>query len=158
MADFKYIELSDGSLTKVDNSDYEYLNRWKWNNVGGYAVRQVYPSGLKGSAYRVLMHRVVTACPDKLLVDHINHDTLDNTSENLRFATKSQNQWNRLIAKNNTSGYTGINWDKVNKKWRVAVKANYKYKNIGRFEKLEDAVAARDKALRELHGDFARVS
>lgn len=158
MANHKNIELPDGSTVKVDASDYEYLSQWKWNNVGGYAARVVYPTGLKGASYRVLMHRVILACPEKLIVDHINHETLDNRKENLRIATRSQNQWNTLISKNNTSGHKGINWDRVNKKWRAGVGRNDKYINLGRFDTIEEAVAVRIKYINNEHGEFARQS
>ena len=50
-------------------------------------------------------------------IHHINGDGKDNRIENLRECTHKQNQWNRKISKNNSSGIKGISWDKHNKKW-----------------------------------------
>lgn len=52
-------------------------------------------------------------------IDHINRDGLDNRWSNLRLATKSQNMRNHGLFKTNTSGMTGVHWDRCAKKWRV---------------------------------------
>ena len=46
------------------------------------------------------------------VIDHIFHKKFDNRKSQLRFVTHSQNQMNRDIGKNNTSGYRGISWHK----------------------------------------------
>lgn len=153
MANF---ELTQGKFTLIDDEDFAYLSRWKWCITAGYASRAEYPIGSKGLAYRVLMHRVILACPDKLQVDHINGDRLDNRRSNLRVVSASQNQWNKGTMKNNTSGHKGISWDRVNKKWRSSINVHSKYVSIGRFETIEEAVEARLSYARQLHGEFAR--
>ena len=45
--------------------------------------------------------------PEKL-IDHINRNVADDRWSNLREATHNQNQQNKSIAKNNTSGHKGI--------------------------------------------------
>lgn len=156
MVSVRTITLGDGSTVKVDASDYKYLSQWKWQNVSGYAARSAYPAGMKGRGYRVLMHRQITGCPEKLLVDHINHDTLDNRKENLRIASASQNQWNKQLMKNNKSGVTGVVWDPVNQKWRASITVKDKYISLGRYTVLEDAKRARLAGELEHFGEFAR--
>lgn len=55
-------------------------------------------------------HRVILQ--DKLKpgleVDHINCDSTDNRRENLRIIKKHENQQNMKIARNNTTGFTGV--------------------------------------------------
>lgn len=55
-------------------------------------------------------HRVILK--DKLQpgleVDHINGDSADNRRENLRIIQKHENQQNMKIARNNTTGFTGV--------------------------------------------------
>ena len=77
-------------------------------------------------------------------IDHKNHDTKDNTGENLRVVTSQQNHFNR-------SGVKGYCWSKTEKKWKAQIKVNYKDIHLGYFEKEEDAAAAYLKAKARLH-------
>lgn len=72
------------------------------------------------------------------LLDHINHNTLDNHIENLREVTNYQNQQNRLINKNNSSGYSGI---RKNKKglWVATISHQGKRIFLGSSKDLEIA-------------------
>jgi len=57
---------------------------------------------------------------NKPTVDHMNRIVYDNRIENLRWATNSENQKNKGMMKNNTSGHKYISWDKSQNKlkWR----------------------------------------
>lgn len=79
--------------------------------------------GLNGKLYRT--HRLIWLymygkMPDNE-IDHINHDTTDNRIENLREVTHKENESNRSMSKNNTSGFNGVTLDKNSGKWRVMV-------------------------------------
>lgn len=54
--------------------------------------------------------------------------------------------------KNNSSGYKGIVWAKTNKKWVANIQYNGSRHYLGCFEKIEDAVAAREEAEKRLYG------
>jgi hypothetical protein len=94
----------------------------------------------------------------KAQIDHINRKPDDNRWINLREATQAENAWNVSKRKDNTSGHKGVYWFKKAKLWLVQVKANRKLHYIGYYRDLSAAVAARDKAIADLHGDFARGS
>jgi hypothetical protein len=79
-------------------------------------------------------------------IDHINRIKTDNKISNLRDATPSQNCRNRGLSKRNNSGYVGISWNKKSKKWQARIFLNKKSKSLGVYEKIEDAVLAREKA------------
>ena len=67
---------------------------------------------------RVVMSRLIMDCDDSSLqVDHINHDTLDNRKRNLRVVTVSQNNMNKDVRSDNTSGHTGVTFDKKSGKY-----------------------------------------
>jgi len=91
--------------------------------------------------------------PDYL--DHINNNRADNRIENLRPATHSENNFNASMAKNNTSGFRGVNWHKHSKSWVVRVCAKGKSKSIGYFDDLELAGLVADEARNLYHGKFA---
>lgn len=74
------------------------------------------------------------------IVDHINHIRNDNRWVNLRSVTSSENSCNRLISSRNTTGHSGIYWDKVGKKYYVLFQRKY----LGRHKTLEQALAAKE--------------
>ena len=90
------------------------------------------------------------------LVDHKNGDPSDNRWCNLRAATPSQNQWNRGIQKNNSSGFKGVSFAREVGKWRADIYFKNKRKTIGFFRCPTAAGVAYAKKAQELHGDFAK--
>lgn len=88
-------------------------------------------------------------------IDHANRNKLDNRIENLRLATISQNQHNKNIQKNNTSGIKGVSWYKRLKKWQVQIMVNKKSIHFGHFEDLELAELVITEARQKYHGNFA---
>ena len=90
------------------------------------------------------------------VLDHINGVKTDNRIENLRKATASQNQHNRVLNANNTSGYKGVTFNKLRNKWQAKVKTNNVYKHLGLFEDIEDAAMAVSKYRLAVHGEFAK--
>lgn len=91
----KTIELSDGYLTIVDDEDYEYLNQFNWQH-SNYACRGI---RINKKLTVIQMHRVIMNAPKGMVVDHINHNKLDNRRSNLRIVTTAEN--------NHTANYTG---------------------------------------------------
>ena len=80
------------------------------------------------------------------VIDHISGDSTDNRITNLRLATHAENNKNRSIPKDNTSGHIGVYLDKVTGKWRVHIGSNSKLIHIGYFKNKEDAIKARKEA------------
>ena len=79
-------------------------------------------------------------------VDHINHIESDNRLCNLRDVTHKQNHQNLLKFSNNTSGYPGVCWHKASGKWHSRIGHHGKDINLGLFDDLEAAIAARKAA------------
>ena len=99
----------------------------------------------------VLHHRYVWEeangpIPKGYQIDHINGDRADNRIENLRLVTPSENQMNVKLRDNNTSGVTGVFWDKRTSAWCAACYVDGKSKHLGRFRDWFDAVCARKSA------------
>jgi len=76
------------------------------------------------------------------IVDHINGDRQDNRQENLREVNLSENSRNMKRSKANTSGFTGVGFDKARQKWKANIVANGKPISK-RFDTLEQAIEQR---------------
>lgn len=92
------------------------------------------------------------------IVDHEDLNRTNNKWNNLRDATRSENQCNRRIQSNNTSGYKGVTFDKSRNLWSARVNLQGKVYNLGRFKTAEEAHAIYLKAAKEKHGEFVRVA
>jgi len=99
----------------------------------------------------------VDPCP--MQIDHINHDRTDNRIDNLRLVTRQENNRNKSKQSNNTSGVSGVFWEKKRNKWRATVWLNGKFEHVGYFANKADAIAARRAAEKKYgfhdnHGDW----
>ena len=88
-------------------------------------------------------------------IDHIDGNRSNNHIDNLREATVAQNQHNRLIQKNNTSGVKGVYWYKATQKWRVQLQVNGKVKSFGLYHDIEVAKFIAETMRYKYHGAFA---
>ena len=112
--------------------------------------------GISGKRYYA--HRLVFLYHKGYLpktIDHINGDKVDNRIGNLRAVTASQNQHNRKINSNNTSGYKGVSYYARTNKWCAKIRLESKRINLGYYKTPEEADAVVRKAREELHGSFA---
>jgi len=84
-------------------------------------------------------------------IDHKNGVGTDNKLKNLRAATNAQNARNKKLKSTNTSGFNGVRWHSIGKKWNARITIDGKEKSLGMFHRFEDAVEAR-KAADVKHG------
>lgn len=110
--------------------------------------------GKKYFAHRLAWLYVHGEWPEHEL-DHVNRDRADNRIANLRPASDTQNQRNRGIQRNNSSGVTGVYWRPADRKWQAMIKINKKLISLGVFALKGDAVQARRAAEVEHFGSFA---
>lgn len=75
-------------------------------------------------------------------IDHINRGRSDNRIVNLREVTHAENCRNFPISKRNSSGVVGVSFDRTRNKWKASIHS----KNLGRFDRKEDAIMARKDA------------
>lgn len=146
----------DGKTFLVDMDDYEqFVYNIKFTlDAKNYVKVSWDKSGRFITSSR--LSRIIMECPEDLVVDHINGDTLDNRRCNLRIVTVQQNSMNRKVAKTNKSGVSGVTWYGRDNKWVSHLSINKKKLFLGYFNNLEDAIKARKDAEEEYFGEFAR--
>jgi len=151
----KLIPLSQRKFAIVDAEDYDRFSKYKWHasNKGqtSYAQRNG-PDGI------VCMHRLIAGAPPHLVVDHINHNGLDNRKKNLRLCTQAQNIYNSLPRRNCSSKYKGVYLHKRTNRYRATIRYKGKRFHLGSFKNEVDAAKAYDKKACELFGQFAYLN
>lgn len=128
--------------TKISKDDYNIVKKYKW-----YLLKNGYVSSREKNGKAILLHRLILPVKCNSKIDHINHDTLDNRRENLRYVTTSQNSMNRKSK--------GFYWDKTRNKWLAHITVDGKHIHLGRFINKQDAVDVRKKAEQKYFGEFA---
>lgn len=126
--------------------------RWRVHydpKLGNYYV--VSHGMKKGEMKPVRLSRLVMNCPDGLVVDHINHNTLDNRKANLRVVPQQINLLNKKGAyKNSKTGVRGVYWHKATGKWYAQVHRNSKKVYYQLFDRFEDACKAAEEARKKI--------
>lgn len=153
----RLIPLTQDKFAIVDAEDYELLSRYNWyaakDKRSYYAVRNV-----KRSRIQIRMHRIILNAPPGLLVDHINHNGLDNRKANLRLCTPFQNSFNQRPRRGTSSEYKGVHFYKRLKKFMASITLNQKRYHLGYFKSEIDAAKAYDRKAMELFGRFAYLN
>jgi len=158
---FRRIPLTQGKFAIVDAEDYERIAGYKWFAArferGFYALRTGKDN--KGRQRNVRMHREILGEPKGKIIDHINHNGLDNRRANIRVVTRQQNTWNKRKQRGNCSSqYKGATWLKRAGKWQARITCNGKSIFIGYFDDQISAARAYDAKAAELYGDYAALN
>jgi hypothetical protein len=146
MNDLFVVPLTRGAVALVDAADAEIVQGYTWylskRQNCAYACRRVQTNG---KARTIYLHRVIANPADNEVVDHKNHDGLDNRRANLRNCTQGANLQNRRSAQsNNSHGHYGI-WRK-RQRWVASIQVAGKRTYLGYFKTVEEALAARREA------------
>lgn len=140
-----------------DKEDFDKIKDYCWHfNRGGHLI-----STEPNSNKRAFLHRkVMEPIPDGMRIDHINHlggsqPKYDNRKQNLRIVTSRQNTMNSAIRSDNTSGVTGVNYNKNSHQWIVRISiAPYERIVIGHYDNFDEAVNARKEAEIKYYGEY----
>lgn len=156
----KEIPLTKGYVALVDDEDFEWLNQWEWSAIKSKHSKTVYARRfgvIDGKWHTILMHRLILRLgffkEDPRLTDHKDRNGLNNQKTNLRVATYSQNQYNKISSSNRKSKYKGV----TATKWGTWIaQLSHKGQQFQQHyqEELEAAVAY-DVMARKYAGEFA---
>lgn len=145
----------------IDEQDISLFNSGKWclskySNKNG--IDYWYLANCNG-----LFHRQIFNIKDrKFLVDHIDHNTLNNVRSNLRIVTKSQNQANQIRINEKpgfvkSSIYKGVQKSTPNS-FRVRIRVDSKEIYLGSFKCEIEAAKAYNEAARNHFGEYALLN
>ncbi|MHC4659626.1 MAG: AP2 domain-containing protein, partial [Planctomycetota bacterium] len=94
-----------------------------------------------------------------LMVDHINHNGLDNRKVNLRVATRAQNSRNIRKSQNKfSSNYKGVHFRRREGLWMARITVDGRTLYLGDFKEEVDAARAHDRAAMKYHREFAALN
>ncbi len=154
------IPLTKGYFAMVDDADFKWLSSVKWhskvkrNTV--YAERTFFENGKKVT---LKMHRAIMSVTDKdVFIDHRDGNGLNNSRDNLRVCTNSQNIMNAGSYAGSSSRFKGVYRIEKTNKWLSNISVNGRLTHIGLFENEEDAARNWNKFAKEHRGEFAKLN
>lgn len=133
-----------------DLEDYDKIKDYCWYFSHGYVMSR---TKLKDT----FLHSLVLNQFDKnIWVDHIEHNLFDNRKDKLRICTSSQNSMNQVLRIDNTSGVTGVYYNKKSNMWYSQIKVKGLNRiTLGYFETKEEAILARKIAEEKYFGEYS---
>ena len=158
-----YIQLYDRNGEKieratVDRVDYLLVKNYKWclflSKNKAKSDHKYVQSRIEGKS--IYLHQFLMG--SRSGTDHKDNDGLNNRRSNLRLCTSTQNNCNRKIGKQNSSGFKGVSFYLPTNKWSARIGYKGKERRIGYFDTPEEAAKAYNVEARELHGEFARLN
>lgn len=154
--------MAQPQYAKVAPADYDRLRKYEWFAQKGkncFYARGRLVGSKTGEEKLTYMHQKIIEVPKGMVVDHINHDGMDNRRASIRAATRAQNIRNRKkFAKSSGSKYKGIYWRKKTRKWEAQITFERKKIFLGCFRSEIDAAKAYDRAAIKYHGEFASLN
>ena len=136
-----------------DKEDFDLIKNYCWYiDNKGYVKTNIRKDGKKTS---LRLHRLIMKENNsKMQIDHIDHNKLNNQKSNLRTCTNAQNNWNKGLQRNNTSGVAGICYLKDCNKWYARITVNKKTINLGIFSNFTEAKKVRELATVKYFGNY----
>jgi len=97
------------------------------------------------------LHRLITGAEKGWIVDHIDHNPLNNRRSNLRIVTQSENLQNISRSHiDSRTGIRGVSWSKATQKWEVQMQVNKVRYRLGFYDDIRIAEQVAINARREL--------
>jgi hypothetical protein len=125
-----------------------YKNNDSYKNYGGRGITVC--NDWRNSFETFRLWALSNGYSDKLSLDRINVDK-NYCPENCRWVSMSVQEFNKRTLKRNTSGKTGVSFNKKNNRWVAYISFNKQHYHLGSFKCVDDAIKAREKAEEKLN-------
>ena len=170
---FEVTVMNSDIIYKVDARDIEWMKNYTWYTDKAHGLKYPYLNAKKRldtvEYKRVTIKLHIEIMKEEIrlfkkhnpkyskrvIVDHINGDITDNRRSNLRIRTQSENNMNKEIQTNNTSGFVGVAWHTKQKMWNSMISYENKKIKLGSYYYLRNALRARIEAEKEYFGEHA---
>lgn len=107
--DFAIFKTKSGETFMIDAEDVDKIIERGWYiNEKGYVISSPRHRSKLDKRSELRLHRLITDCPEGMVVDHINHDLTDNRKCNLRVYSQMDNMKNRKPDRKSKSGIKGV--------------------------------------------------
>ena len=142
-------------LERLIKFDRRWSAAWREDSQSYYPMCSEYISIYVNNKTHYL-HRWIFNYPENTVIDHINHNTLDNRRCNLRLTEQKKNLEHRNGKnKNNSSGYRNVFWNTAKSQWQVDLCKDYKRILIGFYDDVDIAGVAAEAARQKYYGEYA---
>lgn len=156
----KQIISSQGDPILVDDDVYEWLAALKWT-VRRTTRRTLYAKttfrDADGKQQNVLMHRMILGVQDGMVVDHIDHNGLNNQRHNLRVCTPKENARNSLRKRGSLTP-KGVFFVQRDRRYQAAIYIDGKRVYLGSYLDPLEAAHAYNRAAIKYFGEFAALN
>ncbi len=154
-----YINYQVSNVGRVRNSKTGRILKPKLGSNGYFTVGLSKNGGVKTHMIHQLVAREFLENPNgKPCIDHIDGNKTNNSLENLRLCSYSQNNRNRNKRENASSIYKGVCWDRSLGKWKAQIQINSRRESLGLFTNEKEAAQAYDEKAKELFKEFAKLN
>ena len=150
----RYIPLTRGLFATVDAADYPELSKHKW--IATVMRNSTYATRSRNGR-TIYMHREIMQPPPGMVVDHIDHNGVNNSRDNLRVCTRQQNSWNSP-GPGNPSGYKGVWHNPKSGRYKAGIIFDGRPICLGSFDDPAEAARVRDRKALELQGPYAYIN
>lgn len=138
-----------------DLEDYDIIKNIGWScNSQGYIIGNI---TINGKQRHIGLHRLIMGSPEKMMVDHINGNKLDNRKSNLRICNNKENTRNSSVQKRNKLSAKGVSITHSNT-YQAQIQVDGKLKYLGSYKTIKEAADAYDLAAQKYFGEFARLN
>lgn len=150
----RHIPLTKGRYAIIDAADFDRVARFNW--CASVSGNRAYAYGWMNGR-RVSLHRFLANAPQGMVVDHIDHNGLNDRRSNLRICTVRQNLYNsRPWGK--SSRFKGVCWNRHAKRWVACIWLHGRNQYLGQFTDEIEAARAYDRKAYELFGKYAYLN